>query len=88
MEADLHLTDTQYLICLTVFFFSYTVFEVRRSLALVLIDSGAPHVLEGPIKYIFEASPAIHLAVFHYILLGNHDGSLQSARHAMHPSLI
>ncbi len=30
MEADLHLTDTQYLICLTVFFFSYAIFEVRR----------------------------------------------------------
>ncbi|KIY49917.1 MFS general substrate transporter [Fistulina hepatica ATCC 64428] len=28
LEDDLHITDTQYLLCLTVFFFSYAVFEV------------------------------------------------------------
>ncbi|KAF8845028.1 MFS general substrate transporter [Paxillus ammoniavirescens] len=31
MEADLHLTDTQYLLCLTVFFISYAVFEASTS---------------------------------------------------------
>jgi len=34
MEADLHLTDTQYLICLTVFFFSYAIFEVPSNVFL------------------------------------------------------
>ncbi|KLO11529.1 MFS general substrate transporter [Schizopora paradoxa] len=34
MEEDLHLTDTQYLICLTVFFFSYTIFEVPSNIFL------------------------------------------------------
>lgn len=28
MQTDLHLSDTQYLIALTVFFFPYAVFEV------------------------------------------------------------
>lgn len=28
METDLHLTDTQYLLCLTLFFISYALFEV------------------------------------------------------------
>jgi len=34
METDLHLTDTQYLICLTVFFFSYAIFEVPSNVFL------------------------------------------------------
>ncbi|KLO11523.1 MFS general substrate transporter [Schizopora paradoxa] len=34
METDLHLTDTQYLICLTVFFFSYSIFEVPSNVFL------------------------------------------------------
>lgn len=31
MEQDLHITDKEYLIALTVFFFSYAIFEVRVS---------------------------------------------------------
>ncbi|KAF8216659.1 MFS general substrate transporter [Mycena galopus ATCC 62051] len=34
MEADLHMTDTQYLIALTVFFFSYAIFEVPSNVFL------------------------------------------------------
>lgn len=30
MEADLHITDNQYLVCLALFFISYAIFEVRR----------------------------------------------------------
>lgn len=29
LEKDLHINDTQYNIALTIFFFSYSVFEVR-----------------------------------------------------------
>lgn len=32
MQTDLHITDTQYLIALTVFFFPYSLFEVRAVL--------------------------------------------------------
>ena len=31
MEQDLGLSDKQYLICLTMFFFSYAIFEVRSN---------------------------------------------------------
>lgn len=31
LEADIHINDTQYGICLTVFFFSYAIFEVSNS---------------------------------------------------------
>ncbi|KAJ6518935.1 MFS general substrate transporter [Mycena sanguinolenta] len=34
MEADLHMTDNQYLIALTVFFFSYAIFEVPSNVFL------------------------------------------------------
>ncbi|KAF9224037.1 MFS general substrate transporter [Gyrodon lividus] len=34
MEADLHLTDTQYLLCLTVFFIAYSIFEVPSNVIL------------------------------------------------------
>ncbi|KIK94523.1 hypothetical protein PAXRUDRAFT_142638 [Paxillus rubicundulus Ve08.2h10] len=34
MEADLHLTDTQYLLCLTIFFISYAIFEVPSNVIL------------------------------------------------------
>jgi len=34
METDLRLSDKQYLICLTVFFFSYTIFEVPSNIFL------------------------------------------------------
>ncbi|KAL4069391.1 MFS general substrate transporter [Scleroderma citrinum] len=34
MEADLHLTDTQYLLCLTLFFVSYSLFEVPSNIIL------------------------------------------------------
>ena len=29
MEDDLHLSDKEYLLCLTIFYFSYAFFEVR-----------------------------------------------------------
>ena len=32
MTTDLHLTDQQYLIALTIFFFSYAIFEVSRAI--------------------------------------------------------
>ncbi|EGO22462.1 hypothetical protein SERLADRAFT_416918 [Serpula lacrymans var. lacrymans S7.9] len=34
MEQDLHITDTQYLIALTIFFFSYSIFEVPSNIFL------------------------------------------------------
>ncbi|KAG6381714.1 major facilitator superfamily domain-containing protein [Boletus reticuloceps] len=34
LETDLHLTDTQYLLCLTLFFFSYAIFEVPSNIVL------------------------------------------------------
>ncbi|KZT38162.1 MFS general substrate transporter [Sistotremastrum suecicum HHB10207 ss-3] len=34
MEKDLHITDTQYLLALTIFFFSYSVFEVPSNIVL------------------------------------------------------
>jgi len=34
MEQDLHMTDTQYLLCLTIFFFSYSIFEVPSNVFL------------------------------------------------------
>ncbi|KAL4062588.1 MFS general substrate transporter [Scleroderma citrinum] len=34
MEADLGLTDTQYLLCLTIFFISYSLFEVPSNITL------------------------------------------------------
>ncbi|EGN96864.1 hypothetical protein SERLA73DRAFT_170229 [Serpula lacrymans var. lacrymans S7.3] len=34
MEQDLHITDTQYLIALTIFFFSYSIFEVWSTLGM------------------------------------------------------
>ncbi|KAF8141496.1 MFS general substrate transporter [Boletus edulis] len=34
LETDLHLTDTQYLLCLTLFFFSYALFEVPSNIVL------------------------------------------------------
>ena len=30
MVEDLHLSDKEYLLCLTIFFFSYALFEVRH----------------------------------------------------------
>jgi hypothetical protein len=37
MEAELGITDTQYLVCLTIFFISYALFEV--SVNLVSVDT-------------------------------------------------
>ena len=34
METDLHMTDTQYLIALTVFFFPYALFELPSNVLL------------------------------------------------------
>ncbi|KZS94670.1 MFS general substrate transporter [Sistotremastrum niveocremeum HHB9708] len=34
LEADLHITDTQYLLALTIFFFSYAIFEVPSNIFL------------------------------------------------------
>lgn len=38
MEADLHITDKQYLMALTVFFFPYALFEVSPPYILHLIS--------------------------------------------------
>ncbi|KAL4062585.1 major facilitator superfamily domain-containing protein [Scleroderma citrinum] len=37
MEADLRLTDTQYLLCLTIFFISHTLFEIPSNIVLKCI---------------------------------------------------
>lgn len=34
METDLHLTDIQYLLCLTIFFISYAIFQVPSNIVL------------------------------------------------------
>jgi hypothetical protein len=34
LEPDLHITDAQYLLALTVFFFPYAIFEVQRTYPL------------------------------------------------------
>jgi prolipoprotein diacylglyceryltransferase len=34
MEIDLHMTDSQYLIALTIFYFSYAIFEVPSNVFL------------------------------------------------------
>lgn len=41
MEKDLHITDQEYLIALTIFFFSYAIFEVR-------VNPGHPP-MRGPV---------------------------------------
>ena len=46
MEDDLHLSDKQYLLCLTIFYFSYALFEVCLLLPAEVYYSD--RVLAGP----------------------------------------
>lgn len=40
MEQDLHISDKQYLIALTIFFFSYAIFEVSAMRSAVFARTG------------------------------------------------
>lgn len=72
LEQDLGINDTQYNIALTIFFFSYSLFEVSAADASSRCSAHAP---SGSIQCIPQTSAAIHLAVAAHAALGYHDGA-------------
>lgn len=77
MEADLHLTDTQYLLALTLFFISYAIFEASTA----SIVSSPPLELTwshlGSFQRHFKASTAVYMVVYPHVPVGHYDGTLK-----------
>jgi len=63
LEKDLHFADNQYLVCLTIFYVSYSLLEA--SSYLVLCRTGRLRREIGPLNCHAKAPPAFHL-VFHH----------------------
>ena len=67
LEADIHISDNQYLLALTVFYFSYSVFEVPSNLILKRIR---PSIWLSFIMFAWgvcmvSASPMLLIDLFH-----------------------
>lgn len=72
LTIDLRLSDKEYLLCLTVFYFSYSLFEVR--LPSRASSSHFEHVFIGPEQYTPQETPSQHLAVNAYAVVGCYYG--------------
>lgn len=71
MQNDIHLTDKQYLIALTVFFFPYALFEVRTPpLSLAISEVYDPATEQCGT----EETSSGAMAVVHYACMGNRHG--------------
>ena len=64
--------NSQYLIALTIFFFSYAVFEVRLLSSCEITTSSI--LLPGPVQCFLEASSSFYLALASDVTVGYHDG--------------
>lgn len=63
MEADLHLTDKQYLICLSIYFIPYSLFEVSSAF-LVFSANGWNTSPQVPSNIVIRrARPSIWLSI-------------------------
>jgi hypothetical protein len=71
MEQDLHITDNQYLLALTVFFFSYAVFEVCFE---VVTRSTVTKRLIGAIQCLLKTTKTLDLVERPDAHVGNNDG--------------
>lgn len=74
MEKDLHITDKQYNLCLTIFFFSYAIFEVCRTAVIFVTITSLIRLIAGPLERSPQAREAIHMALSFDGLLGGCDG--------------
>ena len=72
MEADLHITDTQYLICLSIFFIPYALLDVSLSILILVTHQSNSRL--GPFKYLLETTKAFNMAFVNYVSMGNNDG--------------
>lgn len=71
MEKDLHISDQQYLIALTIFFFPYALFEVSSFVSAPL---GTDRGIKGSFKCILKTITAFNMAVSLDDALGSNDG--------------
>ena len=72
LETDLHISDNQYLITLTIFFFSYAVFEV------CYLRAQEEHCIKcrtGSIQRVSEKTSAFCMVIITDASLGNNDGT-------------
>ena len=75
MEGHLGITDNQYLICLSIFFISYAIFEVNLCfwfLKSFFFKHTDP--LVGPFKCLSQAPQTVNMAFNFDVILGYHDG--------------
>lgn len=66
------MSDTQYLICLSIFFIPYALLDVSNKTAAEVSDSFK--VISGTLKHIFKAIETIYLALSNHAPLGCYDG--------------
>ena len=74
MEKDLHISDQQYLIALTLFFFPYALFEVSLRYKRPWMSFVPNMQPAGAVQCIPEEAPPVSMVVVADVLVGNHDG--------------
>lgn len=74
MEKDIGINDTQYNICLSIFFFSYAIFEV--SVSHLPVSTTMTYEVLGTFQRFPQAAPSFHMAFVFDVLLGYDDGKL------------
>ena len=73
MQTDLHITDSQYLIALTVFFFPYSLFEVRPAHRTAEYSLTRMRVAAKQRR--IEETETFSMALLHYAHLGYRHGT-------------
>lgn len=76
MEADLRISDTQYLICLSVFFLPYALLEVSSLYnSFILCRETVTNNKKGTSEHMFEAPKAFDMVIEYNAPMGYHDGA-------------
>lgn len=75
MEKDLHISDRQYLIALTLFFFPYAIFEVSVHFECIWMPFDRSMHPAGTVQRIPEKAAPVGMAVIAHVPMGNYDGT-------------
>lgn len=73
LVKDLHLSDKEYLLCLTIFYFSYSFFEARLLSASTGLHN-PKHIFTGPEQHISQKTASQRLALHPYVCVGYSHG--------------